>query len=105
MPLIRSAIAPSSNPKSLIGTSLSKGFQPPNPHKTHHYTVSDEIHDHIFAPKNGGIRAYMTQQGKGIKRGDYLILQAGSNSNRYQVDKISYYSDPPDMWIALLRQC
>ncbi|MEI2581633.1 hypothetical protein [Scytonema sp. PRP1] len=45
----------------------------------------------------------MTGQGKGIKRGDYIILCNGSQSCRYQVEEIDYYSEPPDMWIALLN--
>lgn len=73
--------------------------------KTHHYQVSNDRHNHVFVPKDGGIRAYMTEQGQGVEPGDYLILQRGSTSNRYQVDKINYYSNPPDMWIALLKQC
>ncbi|HBL57023.1 MAG TPA: hypothetical protein DDZ80_00125 [Cyanobacteria bacterium UBA8803] len=72
--------------------------------ETHYYTCSCEAHDHVFAPKDGGIRAYMTGQGKGIKQGDYLVLQGGYGSEPYQVDKINYYSNPPDMWIALLKQ-
>jgi len=73
--------------------------------KTHHYKVSNERHNHVFVAKDGGIRAYMTEQGQGVEPGDYLILQRGSTSNRYQVDKINYYASPPDMWIAQLKQC
>lgn len=73
--------------------------------KTHHYKLSNDRHNHVFVPKDGGIRAYMTEQGQGVEPGDYLILHRGSTSNRYQVDKINYYSSPPDMWIALLKQC
>jgi hypothetical protein len=83
--------------------SLSNPSQRLN--KTHHYKVSNDCHNHVFVPKDGGIRAYMTEQGQGVEPGDYLILQKGSTSNRYQVDKINYYSSPPDMWIALLKQC
>ncbi|MEQ8974727.1 MAG: hypothetical protein RIE73_30620 [Coleofasciculus sp. C1-SOL-03] len=73
--------------------------------RTHHYKVSNERYNHVFVSKDGGIRAYMTEQGQGIEPGDYLVLQRGSTSNRYQVDKINYYANPPDMWIALLKQC
>ena len=72
--------------------------------KTHYYTISCQAHDHVFAAKQGGVKAYMTAQGKGIQAGDYLILQAGSSYKRYQVDKIAYYSEPPDMWVALLKK-
>ncbi|WP_339381337.1 hypothetical protein [Brasilonema sp. UFV-L1] len=46
----------------------------------------------------------MTGQGKGVKRGDYIILRDSSNACRYQVEDIDYYSEPPDMWIALLQK-
>lgn len=46
----------------------------------------------------------MTGIGKGIKPGDYLILQRDSELCRYQVEEIDYYSDPPDMWMALLKK-
>ncbi|MFP4103344.1 hypothetical protein [Coleofasciculus sp.] len=89
-------------------SSLTQKFlsnPPQRLNKTHHYKVSNDRHNHVFVAKDGGIRAYMTEQGQGVEPGDYLILQKGSTSNRYQVDKINYYSSPPDMWIALLKQC
>ena len=46
----------------------------------------------------------MTARGKGVKLNDYIILQIGSESHRYQVDKIDYYSNPPDMWMALIKK-
>ncbi|HAG84503.1 MAG TPA: hypothetical protein DCL61_25945 [Cyanobacteria bacterium UBA12227] len=85
-------------------TTIFSSSEQAGENKIHYCTVSDEIYDHIFAPKEGGIKAYMTGQGQGIECGDYLILKEKSNGERYQVDKINYYSNPPDMWIALLKQ-
>jgi hypothetical protein len=36
----------------------------------------------------------------GIKIGDYLILQNGEGTTRYQVEAIRYRYDPPDMFFA-----
>jgi MioC protein len=73
-------------------------------HKTHDYTQSYGREDYIFEPIEEGKRGYLTGQGKGIKRGDYLILSDGSHCHRYQVEDIDYYSNSSDMWIALLKK-
>ena len=70
----------------------------------HDYTNADQGHDYIFEPINGGIRGYMTGQEKSVKRGDYVILQNGSKSSRYQVENVDYYSNPSDMWLGLLKE-
>jgi MioC protein len=72
--------------------------------KGHDYTQYDCNHDYIFEVAEQGNWGYMTGQGQGINQGDHLILSNGSNILRYQVESIDYYSNPPDMWIALLRQ-
>ncbi|QFS42994.1 hypothetical protein GXM_00467 [Nostoc sphaeroides CCNUC1] len=46
----------------------------------------------------------MTGIGKGIKPRDRIVLRQGCESSQYQVEEIDYYSDPSDMWIALLKQ-
>lgn len=71
---------------------------------THDYTKYFCGRDYIFEPIDNETKGYMTGQGKGIKRGDYIILCNGSKSCRYQVEEIDYYSEPPDMWIALLDE-
>lgn len=43
-----------------------------------------------------------TGWGFGIKYGDYMLLTNGLEDTRYQVSKISYCRDPPDMWNAIL---
>jgi MioC protein len=69
--------------------------------KTYDYRQLIEGRDYIFESIEGGDRAYLTGQGKNVKRSDYLIL---SDRSHYQVEKIDYYANPPDMWIALLKR-
>jgi hypothetical protein len=73
-------------------------------HKTHDYSSLIWGKNYVFEPQNGGTQGHMTGMGKGIKPDDYIILQHGSKSYRYQVEEIDYYSDPSDMWTALLKQ-
>lgn len=40
--------------------------------------------------------------GRGLKRGDYIILPNEGASTRYQIGLITYFLDPPDMWKAFL---
>ncbi|WP_257236967.1 hypothetical protein [Nostoc sp. 'Peltigera malacea cyanobiont' DB3992] len=46
----------------------------------------------------------MTGVGKSVKACDRIILREGCESYQYQVEEIDYYSDPSDMWMALLKQ-
>jgi MioC protein len=71
--------------------------------KIRDYTGYEPGRDYLFESIDGGAGGYMTGQGKGIERGDYLILPDGSGTSRYRVDEIDYYSNPSDMWIALLK--
>lgn len=66
--------------------------------KTHDYTKRHWGHDYTFETKDGGQHASMTGWGAGIAARDYLILENGGSSTRYQVDEIDYYADPQDMW-------
>jgi MioC protein len=84
----------------LLATKKDVKRQP----KTHDYTQYSCNHDYIFEVAERENWGYMTGQGQGINQGDYLILSSGSNTLRYQVESVDYYSNPPDMWIALLRQ-
>ncbi|MBE9166187.1 hypothetical protein IQ238_01110 [Pleurocapsales cyanobacterium LEGE 06147] len=72
--------------------------------KIHDYTQYDCNHDYIFEVAERENYGYMTGQGQGINQGDYLILSSGSNTLKYQVEEIEYYSNPSDMWIALLKE-
>ncbi|MBW4559169.1 MAG: hypothetical protein KME59_25270 [Trichormus sp. ATA11-4-KO1] len=73
-------------------------------HKIHDYTRLVQGKDYVFELLDEGITGQMTGVGKGIKPCDYIILQHGCEIERYQVEEIDYYSDPPDMWIALLQK-
>lgn len=68
--------------------------------QTHDYTERYWGHDYTFKPLVGGLHGRMTGWGRGIKGGDYLIIQNGQETSRYIVDSISYYRDPSDMWEA-----
>lgn len=72
--------------------------------KTYDYSQYVCGRDYVFEPVDDLKKGYMTAQGKGIKCGDYIILKNGSNSCRYQVEEIDYYSEPSDMWMALLNK-
>ncbi|MBF2019566.1 MAG: hypothetical protein IGR93_05530 [Hydrococcus sp. C42_A2020_068] len=72
--------------------------------KTHNYTKLVWGENYIFESIDEENEGYMTGSGKGIECGDELILSKGTNSCRYQVEKIDYYSNPPDMWIAQLKK-
>jgi hypothetical protein len=83
----------------LISTKLKK-----QKNKTYDYTQLICGRDYVFEPTDNQTRGYMTGQGKGLKSGDYIILQNGSGACIYQVEEINYYSEPPDMWMALLKK-
>jgi hypothetical protein len=87
---------------SLLSFLLNKQKQQQN--KTYDYTGYVCGHDYVFEYVDDLTKGYMTGQGKGIKCGDYIILKNGSNCCRYQVEEIDYYSQPPDMWMALLSE-
>jgi hypothetical protein len=76
--------------------------------KIHDFTGQKHGHDYVLEPARNepeGERFYMTGQGRGIRHFDYLLLQQGTKSAMYQVEEIDYYSNPSDMWIALLKRC
>lgn len=72
--------------------------------KTYDYTQYVSGRDYIFESIDNQAKGYMTGLRTGIQRGDYIILCNSSNTCRYQVEDIDYYSEPPDMWIALLQE-
>ncbi|MCC5600435.1 hypothetical protein [Nostoc favosum] len=73
-------------------------------HKVHDYSQLVCGSDYVFERLNEGTIGYMTGIGKGIKPCDRIILREGYESYQYQVEEVDYYSDPSDMWIALLKQ-
>ncbi|WP_042341411.1 hypothetical protein [Calothrix sp. PCC 7507] len=90
--------------KGLLPGNFSENLPKKNQQKAHDYSQLDWGIDYIFEPINLGKGGYMTGIGKGIKIHDYIILQKEGKYYRYQVEQIDYYSDPPDMWIASLKE-
>jgi hypothetical protein len=72
--------------------------------QTHDYTQCVYGRDYVFESVNNWTQGYMTGQGKGVKRGDYILLQDSSDSHLYKVEEIEHYSEPSDMWIAFLQK-
>jgi MioC protein len=73
-------------------------------YKTHNYSKFSKGTEYEFEWLNESRRACMTGFGRGITPGDYIILQQDCKPYRYQVEEIDYYSEPSDMWIALLKE-
>jgi hypothetical protein len=71
--------------------------------KVHDYSKLVMGSDYVFESLNTGTQGCITGFGKGVKSGDFMILKQNNQSCRYQVEEINYYSDPSDMWIALLK--
>ncbi len=44
----------------------------------------------------------MTGLGRGVKKGDRLILKRNSCLEIYQVEQIDYYANPSGTWVAQL---
>ena len=72
--------------------------------KIHDYTDAEYGKDYMFESADNYNQGYMTARGKGVKKDDYIILRNGSESYSYQVKEIDYYSNPADMWMALLQK-
>lgn len=71
--------------------------------KTHDYTNCTWGHNYVVTSvSEGGLRINVTGWGRGIKEGDYLILNNDIGTTRYCVVKIKYRLDPSDMWSAEL---
>jgi hypothetical protein len=70
--------------------------------KIHDYTKLNQGEDYLFETIEEGKQAIITGEGKSVNCGEYLILPDNSGSSRYQVESIEYYSNPADVWMALL---
>jgi hypothetical protein len=88
--------------KLALVSSLANELKQKN--KIHDYSQELWGSDYVFERLNEGMIGYMTGVGKGIKPCDRIILREGYEFYQYQVEEIDYYSDPSDMWIALLKQ-
>ena len=63
-------------------------------------------HDYTFEPSDDGVRGRAAGWKHGIKVGDILLFsnaKSPSGESPYQVTKIKYFRDPPDMWKADLE--
>ena len=73
-------------------------------YKIHDYTDAEYGKEYVFESAKSYTQGYMTARGKGVKRGDYIIIRNASQSHCYQVKEIDYYSNPSDMWMAFLQK-
>lgn len=81
---------------------LLKGQNQP---KVHDYTrLSNEIDYAFEAIDNDAQSGYMTAQGKGVRKGDYIVLLQDGVRHHYWVQQLDYYMSPSDMWVALLKK-
>ena len=100
-------IASSVNINTLLGRLVHKvvaSFKFPG-NQTYDYTDCVSGRDYVFeALDDEPTGGYMSARWKSIKCGDYIILAKDSGTEKYQVEEIDYYSEPSDMWIALLRR-
>ena len=96
--------------KYLLSFLSLLGFQPIKSKyrletKTHNYTHLVCGKDYVLEKSENTGKSQMTATGKNVKSGDCIIITGSDgNSYKYQVEEIDYYSDPPDMWMALLKQ-
>jgi MioC protein len=70
--------------------------------RVHNYTSYKCGRDYAFDEVENGFQAYMTAYGRGIKRGDLIVLLHERGKIRYRIEQIDYYANPSDLWIALL---
>ncbi|AKG24485.1 hypothetical protein [Calothrix sp. 336/3] len=84
---------------SLVNLATSQARQ----RKTKVYDCTEFVcgQDYVLETTDDG--SYITAQFRGVKAGDHIILNNGSGSQRYRVEEIDYYSEPSDMWTALLK--
>ena len=73
--------------------------------QTHDYTDRTWGHDYVFSPADrAGYVGHLTGWGSGIVAGDFLVLRhPEGGTTRYEVTRILYFEDPPDMWSATAR--
>ena len=72
--------------------------------RIHDYTQLESGENYIYEPIGEGERGYLTGQGHNIKYGDYILLPSATCPCQYQVEKIDYYCNQPDIWIALVKK-
>jgi hypothetical protein len=69
----------------------------------HDYSQYEWGRDYVFEVLEDGNRGCMRGYGGNVQAGDRLILQNGSETMQYQIDEIEHYSEPANLWIALVH--
>jgi hypothetical protein len=70
---------------------------------THDYTSRYWGHDYAITKViEDGQQLEVMGWGHGLSKGDFLLLQNGTDSTRYQIKRVKYFTDPKDMWSANL---
>ncbi|XWK88873.1 MAG: hypothetical protein U7127_02075 [Phormidium sp.] len=70
--------------------------------RTHNFTKQIKSVNYEFEELDAR-RGQMTGCGKGINPRDFILLT--EERIRYRVEAIDYYSDPANLWTALLFRC
>jgi hypothetical protein len=73
--------------------------------KIYNYSESKDENEFIIELIDQNLLKYsMTGFGSGIKVGDFVAIDE-KNLIKYQVEDIDYFFEPPDMWIAIVKEC
>lgn len=69
--------------------------------KVHDFTQLKQGQDYMFETIDA-THSCMTGRGRQMRRGDYILLQPRSEVEWYQVAAIDHYTNPANLWLALL---
>ncbi|HEY9896931.1 MAG TPA: hypothetical protein V6D34_16240 [Candidatus Sericytochromatia bacterium] len=83
----------------------AQAFQKTSVRVVHHYTRQEWERNFTFESLDGGKQCYLRGRGGTIQRSDYIVVQSGSDSVRYQVDEIDYDAHASNGWLTLLHPC
>ena len=83
----------------------AQAFQNTSVRVVHHYTRQEWERNFTFESLDGGKQCYLRGRGGTIQRSDYIVVQSGSDSVRYQVDEIDYDAHASNGWLTLLHPC
>ena len=72
--------------------------------RIHDYTQLESGKNYIYEPIGKGEKGYLTGEGHNVKCGDYILLPMATAPGQYQVEKIDYYCNQPNIWIALVKK-
>lgn len=90
--------------KTLMGLlAKAKAFQGASVRVIHCYTQCEWEQKFTVETLACGVRSYLRGHGGTIQQGDYLVLQGGSYTARYHVDKIDDETTSSGFWVTLLH--